>query len=237
MPTVGAIVAAAGLGTRMGTTHPKQFIPIAGKPVLVHTLEALERCAVIDSVCLVVREQEVTRVQRLVSDYLLGGKITAVIPGGEVRQDSVYNGLLAIDGVEIVVIHDGVRPLVLPESIAATVDAARDGGAATLATKVSETVKAVHQGFVLRTIDRGPLWMAQTPQAFRYALLREAHERARAAGVVGTDDAMLVERLGHQVRIVPGPVDNLKIATAADLALAEAVLAGRIAADAGRHRV
>lgn len=236
MPNVGAIVAAAGLGTRMGTAHPKQFIPIAGKPVLVHTLDAFERCPIIECVCLVVREQEVARVQRLVTDHSLG-KITTVIPGGEVRQDSVYNGLLAIDGVEIVVVHDGVRPLVLPESIAATVEAARDGGGATLATKVSETVKAVRDGLVLRTIDRGPLWMAQTPQAFRYTLLREAHERARAAGVVGTDDAMLVERLGHQVRIVPGPVDNLKIATAADLALAEAVLAGRIAADAGRHRV
>ena len=236
MPNVGAIVAAAGLGTRMGTTHPKQFIPIAGKPVLAHTLEAFERCPIIQKVCLVVRDQEVTRVQSLVTDYSLA-KVTAVIPGGEVRQDSVYNGLLAIDGVEIVVVHDGVRPLVLPESIAATVEAARDGGAATLATKVSETVKVVHQELVLRTIDRGPLWMAQTPQAFRYALLRDAHERARAAGVVGTDDAMLVERLGHQVRIVQGPVDNLKISTAADLALAEAILAGRIAADAGRHRV
>ncbi|HET8680215.1 MAG TPA: 2-C-methyl-D-erythritol 4-phosphate cytidylyltransferase [bacterium] len=236
MPKVGAIVAAAGLGTRMGTAHPKQFISIAGKPVLAHTLEAFERCPVIETVCLVVREQEVTRVQRLVTDSSLA-KVTAVIPGGEVRQDSVYNGLLAIDGVEIVVVHDGVRPLVLPESIAATVEAARDSGAATLATKVSETVKAVHQGLVLRTIDRGPLWMAQTPQAFRYRVLREAHERARAAGVVGTDDAMLVERLGHQVRIVQGPVDNLKISTAADLALAEAILAGRIAADAGRHRV
>lgn len=236
MPNVGAIVAAAGLGTRMGTTHPKQFIPVAGKPVLAHTLEAFERCPIIEKVCLVVRDQEVTRVQSLVTDYSLA-KVTAVIPGGEVRQDSVYNGLLAIDEVEIVVVHDGVRPLVLPESIAATVEAARDGGAATLATKVSETVKVVHQGLVLRTIDRGPLWMAQTPQAFRYALLRDAHERARAAGVVGTDDAMLVERLGHQVRIVQGPVDNLKISTAADLALAEAILAGRIAADAGRHRV
>ncbi len=236
MPNVGAIVAAAGLGTRMGTVHPKQFIPIAGKPVLTHTLEAFERCPIIEKVCLVVREQEVPRVQGLVTDYSLG-KVTAVIPGGEVRQDSVYNGLLAIDGVEIVVVHDGVRPLVLPESIAATVEAARVGGAATLATKVSETVKVVHEGIALRTLDRSPLWLAQTPQAFRYALLREAHERARAAGVVGTDDAMLIERLGHQVRIVPGPVDNLKISTASDLALAEAILAGRMAADAGRHRV
>ncbi|MGH2375414.1 MAG: 2-C-methyl-D-erythritol 4-phosphate cytidylyltransferase [bacterium] len=236
MPNVGAIVAAAGLGTRMGTVHPKQFIPIAGKPVLTHTLEAFERCPIIEKVCLVVREQEVPRVQGLVTDYSLG-KVTAVIPGGEVRQDSVYNGLLAIDGVEIVVVHDGVRPLVLPESIAATVEAAREGGAATLATKVSETVKVVHEGIALRTLDRSPLWLAQTPQAFRYALLREAHERARAAGVVGTDDAMLIERLGHQVRIVPGPVDNLKISTASDLALAEAILAGRMAADAGRHRV
>ncbi len=236
MPSVGAIVAAAGVGTRMGTPHPKQFMPIAGKPVVIHTLEAFERCAPVEVVCLVAREQEIDRAQRLLAEHSLG-KVIAVIAGGEVRQDSVYNGLLALDGAEIVVVHDGVRPLVLPESIAAAVDAARVSGAATLATKVQETVKAVSDGLVVRTVDRGPLWTVQTPQAFRYRLLRDAHEDARAAGIVGTDDAMLVERLGHQVRVVPGRIDNVKISTAADLALAEAILAGRMAADAGRHRV
>lgn len=236
MPNVGAIVAAAGLGARMGTQHPKQFVPIAGKPVLVWTLGAFERCPVIEEVCLVVREQEIDRVARLVADYSLR-KVTAVIPGGEVRQDSVYNGLLALAGVEIVVVHDGVRPLVLPESITSAVAAARDTGAATLATKVQETVKIVQEGVVVRTVDRAPLWTVQTPQAFRYALLRSAHEQARAAGVVGTDDAMLVERLGGQVRAVEGQIDNLKISTAGDLALAEAVLTGRMAADASRHRI
>ncbi|MGH2404012.1 MAG: 2-C-methyl-D-erythritol 4-phosphate cytidylyltransferase [bacterium] len=236
MPGVGAIVAAAGLGTRMGTPHPKQFMPIGGKPVLVHTLEAFERCPVIDEVCLVAREQEIGRARRLVADYSLR-KVSTVISGGEVRQDSVYNGLLALDGVEIMVVHDGVRPLVLPETIAAAVDAAREFGAATLATKVQETVKIVQEGLIVRTVDRGPLWTVQTPQAFAYALLRDAHEQARAAGVVGTDDAMLVERLGHQVRAVAGQIDNLKISTASDLSLAEAILARRMAADAGRHRI
>lgn len=236
MPAVAAIVAAAGLGTRMGSAHPKQFMPLAGRPVLVHTLEAMERCPVVEEICLVVREQEIDRTKRLVADHAVR-KVTMVVPGGEVRQDSVYNGLLALEAVEVVVVHDGVRPLVVPESIAAAVEAARDIGAATLATKVTETVKVVHDGLVERTVDRGPLWTVQTPQAFRYEVLRAAHEHARASGFVGTDDAMLVEQLGRPVRVVPGQIDNLKISTTSDLALAEAILAGRLAADAGRHRL
>jgi 2-C-methyl-D-erythritol 4-phosphate cytidylyltransferase len=236
LPTCSAIVAAAGLGARMGGPQPKQFLPLAGRTVLVHALEAFEHCPEVAEICLVVREQEIERVRRVTAEAALQ-KITRVIGGGEVRQDSVYNGLLALSGSELVVVHDGVRPLVVPESITAVVHAAQEIGAATLATKVQETVKIVHEGLVVRTVDRAPLWTVQTPQAFRYALLREAHERARAEGFVGTDDAMLVERLGHPVRVVPGRIDNLKISTAGDLALAEAFVAGRLAADAGRHRL
>ncbi|MBI4277163.1 MAG: 2-C-methyl-D-erythritol 4-phosphate cytidylyltransferase [Armatimonadetes bacterium] len=230
VPTVAAIIAAAGVGTRMGTADAKQFLPLRGRPMLVHTLDAFERCSAVDEVCLVVREQEIARVRRLVAHHGLR-KVTRVVPGGEVRQDSVYNGLLALEGAEIVIVHDGVRPLVTPEAVAATVQAAVEAGAAILATKVTDTIKAADDGVVMQTVDRATLWAAQTPQAFRYALLRTAHERARDAGVVGTDDATLVERLGQPVRIVPGPPENLKIATPADLELAEAILSRRRAAE------
>ncbi len=228
--SVAAIIAAAGVGTRMGTAETKHFLPLRDRPMLVHTLEAFERCPVIDQVCLVVREQEMTRARHLVAQHGLR-KVTQVIPGGEVRQDSVYGGLLAVEGAEVVVVHDGVRPLVTPDAIAAAVAAAREAGAATLATKVADTIKVADDGLVVRTVDRTALWAAQTPQAFLYPVLRTAHERAREVGLVGTDDAMLVEHLGQPVRVIPGPPDNLKITTPADLELAEAILSRRLAAE------
>lgn len=141
-----------------------------------------------------------------------------VVSGGPTRQESVRIGLEAVSGdVDVVVVHDGVRPLITRRLLDAVVRAATESGAAICALPITETVKRVRDGFVAATLDRSDLWAVQTPQAYRTAVLREAHARARRDGVTGTDDAMLVERLGHAVRVVPGLPTNVKITTPADL--------------------
>ncbi len=141
-----------------------------------------------------------------------------VVAGGRTRQDSVWLGLQAVpDDAQIVVVHDAVRPLITRKLVDAVVAAAEASGAAICALPVAETVKRVRGDLVESTLDRSELWAVQTPQAFRTDLLREAHEKARRDGVVGTDDAMLVERLGHPVRVVRGLPENVKITTPEDL--------------------
>ncbi len=142
----------------------------------------------------------------------------SVVPGGGSRQDSVWLAMQATpENAEIIVVHDAVRPLISERLIADVVKAAAEFGAAICALPVVETVKRVRNDEVEATLDRSELWVVQTPQAFRAELLREAHEKARRDGVVGTDDAMLVERLGHQVRVVRGLPENVKITTPDDL--------------------
>jgi 2-C-methyl-D-erythritol 4-phosphate cytidylyltransferase len=154
-----------------------------------------------------------------------------VVPGGETRQASVYQGLLAlekaVDACDPVVIHDGVRPFVTREQIEACVSAAKQNGACILAVPAQDTLKQVKDDSTLidTTLARHNVWLAQTPQAFTYALIRSAHERAHEDGVTGTDDAMLVERISHPVRVIPGSRMNFKITTPDDLALAEALAA------------
>ncbi|MBI2218008.1 MAG: 2-C-methyl-D-erythritol 4-phosphate cytidylyltransferase [Candidatus Rokubacteria bacterium] len=141
-----------------------------------------------------------------------------VVPGGAERQDSVVRGLEAVPAsFDLVLVHDAVRPFVSGALIDRVIDAARETGAAICALPIAETVKRVRDGAVDTTVDRTGLWVVQTPQGFRTAVLREAHDKARRDGVVGTDDAMLVERLGHPVRVVLGLVENIKITTPADL--------------------
>jgi 2-C-methyl-D-erythritol 4-phosphate cytidylyltransferase len=141
-----------------------------------------------------------------------------VVAGGRTRQDSVWLALQAVpDDAQLVVVHDAVRPLITAKLVDAVVAAAATSGAAICALPVAETVKRVRGDLVESTLDRSELWAVQTPQAFRADLLREAHEKARRDGIVGTDDAMLVERLGHPVRVVPGLPENVKITTPEDL--------------------
>jgi 2-C-methyl-D-erythritol 4-phosphate cytidylyltransferase len=151
---------------------------------------------------------------------------TEVVPGGRERQDSVYNGLLrAKPDTDVVLIHDGVRPFVSLEVVLATIDAAKEYGAAVAAVPVTDTIKRVDaDGFVLNTPEREQLWAAQTPQAFRYALLMQAHQSVRKRGIVATDDAALLERLGMRVKVVRGSHENIKITTEEDLARADLIL-------------
>jgi 2-C-methyl-D-erythritol 4-phosphate cytidylyltransferase len=224
---VHALIVAGGSGSRFGGPSPKQYLPLAGVPVLIRTLEAFDRCAAIDAHVLVVPSGDV----HFVRESLLAGarmrKAVLVCDGGARRQDSVFNGLACIpDDDAIVVIHDAVRPLVDGACIRACVEAARTHGAGIAAVPAVDTLKRVtRDGSIEATLPRADVWLAQTPQAFRVGLVRNAHRAARAENFIGTDDASLVERQGGVVRIVPGSRRNIKITTSEDMALAEALLA------------
>lgn len=227
---VFALIVAGGRGARFGGHTPKQFAPLAGEPVLSRTLAAFDSCAEVDAVVLVAPAEALAYCRDTYGAAAGGGrKLTAVVPGGATRQESVRCGLAALveqDG--IVAVHDAVRPLVEPEHVAACIAAARIHGAAVLAVPAWDTLKrAAPEGAIIETLPREGLWLAQTPQAFRLELIREAHRRAAQEGYAGTDDAELVERLGHRVVIVPGSRRNLKITTAEDLLIAEAILRAR----------
>jgi len=225
--TITALIPAAGAGRRMEATVNKQYLELAGRPVLAHTLTVFEQHPAIDRILIITPMNEIAYCQRKIVDA--GGlrKIVAIIAGGNERQDSVLNGLRACSCAndDLVLIHDGARPLLSLELIDAVIAAARDHGACLAAVPVKDTVKRVVHGRVIDTPDRDQLWLAQTPQAFRFDLINAAHQRAASAGFRATDDAQLVEWLGHPVVVVPGSYRNLKITTPDDLPVAAALLA------------
>ncbi|MFD0615833.1 2-C-methyl-D-erythritol 4-phosphate cytidylyltransferase [Paenibacillus sp. GCM10027629] len=217
---VGAVIVAAGKGSRMGTPESKQYLLLEGKPILVHTLLQFEQMTLIDEIVLVVGTQDVERCTAWIKTYGLQ-KITKIVAGGAERQFSVYQGLLALNA-DWVFIHDGVRPFVTEERVRACYEAAVRHGAAVLAVQVKDTIKQVNEaGRIEHTPDRRSLWAIQTPQAFRYADVVRAHEEAQREQFVGTDDSMLVERLGLPVYVVEGDYTNIKITTPDDLVSAE----------------
>ena len=228
--SVVAIVPAAGSGSRMGVASPKQFLRLGGVPVLVRTLRILAGSRVVGGIVLVAPPPAVERTRRLLARHRVP-RVLAVVPGGAERQESVWLGLQAVPAAaDLVVVHDGVRPFITGTLVRDVVEAAGRFGAAICGIPVRETVKRHREGFVETTVDRGGLWLIQTPQAFRRTLLWEAHDKARRDGFLGTDDAVLVERLGVPVRMVAGLQENLKITTPDDLARA------RVFASARGHR-
>lgn len=213
---VGVIVVSAGRGSRMGTNESKQYLLLGGKPIIIHTLEIFERMSLVKEVVLVTGADDIERCRQWISEYKLG-KVVKVIAGGSERQQSVYNGLMEI-GTEWVMVHDGVRPFVEPALIEACYQRALLEGAAVLAVPVKDTIKQVNDsGTILATPDRQSLWAIHTPQAFRLSDLKTAHEQAAADGFTGTDDSMLVERMGITVAVVKGSYTNIKITTPEDL--------------------
>lgn len=227
---VTALIPAAGMGKRMGAGINKQYLMLAGRPILAHTLAVFEQAPCIDEVCLVIPEDEIPFCRENVVERYGFSKVRRIVPGGSERQHSVLNGLRAMDSPDpedVVVIHDGVRPFVPLPALESSVETARAHDGALVAVPVKDTVKVARDGTVLETPARDTLWLAQTPQSFRYGIIRDAHERAAAEGWLGTDDASLLERLGMKVRIVPGDYGNFKITTPEDLILAEAFLANR----------
>jgi 2-C-methyl-D-erythritol 4-phosphate cytidylyltransferase len=224
--SVSAIIVAGGKGTRMGAATRKQYMLLAGKPIVCYTLEVFDACPCIEEIYLVVPPDDLdTCLERWVSSLILHKRIH-IVAGGLERQNSVYRGIQAVSKrrCEIVVIHDAVRPFVSSRIIEACVEEAQVSGACIVGMPAMETAKMVNSGQIERTLDRNSIWMAQTPQAFKLDLIRTAHENANLEGFMGTDDAMLVERLGRKIRIIPGSRLNMKITTPEDLALAEGLI-------------
>jgi 2-C-methyl-D-erythritol 4-phosphate cytidylyltransferase len=213
-PRVAVLIPAGGLGTRLGRRTPKQFLRLGGGvPILAATLRHFTGHPAVAGVVVAAPAAHVARTRAL----LRGRRGVSVVTGGATRQESVWCALQAAPAdAEVVVVHDAVRPFITRALIDAVIAAAAEG-AAICALPIAETVKRVRDDIVEATLDRAGLWAVQTPQAFRAALLREAHEKARRDGVLGTDDAMLVERLGQSVRVVPGLAGNVKITTPEDL--------------------
>ena len=227
MSRIAAILPAAGLGTRMGSDQPKQFIEIDGMPLVIFTLRRLAACEAITDFFVATRAEEVVSLQDKVAKAGLG-RPARVIHGGDTRQQSVANALAQVDpSTEIVLVHDAVRPFITAEQTARVIAEARLRGAAILAIPAIDTVKEVKRAslpedvaLITATIPRERLVMAQTPQAFSYSILREAFKKAEQDGATGSDEAVLVERLGREVFAVLGSERNLKITKAADMELA-----------------
>lgn len=224
-PEVGAVIAAAGRSERAGGID-KLWAPLRGpdgrpRPLLAYPLAAFQSCRAVERIVVVTSDDALERARSLVRDEGFT-KVCAAVAGGARRQDSVRAGLEALEGCEWAVVHDGARPLVTPELIERGLEAARGTGASCCALPVPDTVKEAEGGRVVQTLDRSRLWLAQTPQVFRYELLVEAHRQAEGDA---TDDAALVEALGVEVRLFEGSPRNLKVTTQEDLALVEALLA------------
>ena len=215
-PRVAVLVPAGGVGARLGRGTPKQFLRIAGGAILTRTLRHFRRHPAVCAIVVAAPVEHLARTRQLVRRA--GGERIQVVSGGSTRQESVWNALQAAPAdADIVLVHDAVRPFIDRRLIDAIVTAAVQDGAAICALPIAETVKRVRGGVVDSTLDRSELWAVQTPQAFRSPLLREAHDKARRDGAAATDDAMLVERLGHPVRVIPGLAGNVKITTPEDL--------------------
>src|SRR5215218_3516929 len=218
---VAAVVVAAGRGERLGAPE-KVLLPLAGRAMLAWSLAALESAETIGPIVVVAGAHTLDAVGRLVRDEGFA-KVKAIVAGGERRQDSVGAGLAALPaGIEVVVIHDGARPLAEPELFDRCAVAAAEMGAAIAATPVADTLKRVAEGVITGTVDRAGLWAAQTPQAFRLETLRRA--MAASSGEIVTDEARLCEVAGLPVSVVPASPANLKVTHAEDIPVADALL-------------
>ena len=227
---VAAIVVAAGNSTRMGQN--KQFIPLNGIPIIARSLLALETCAKVRDIIVVTKEECIADIERICDEYNIS-KLTAIVEGGETRQQSVENGInaAALD-ISYFAIHDGARPLVTPDDISECIDAARLHGGAALGVYVKDTIKRVNvEKRILETPNREFLMAVQTPQIFEAEIYKNALKKAKDEGTIVTDDCGLVENAGYPVFIVEGSYENIKVTTPEDIAVAESILEGRTSND------
>lgn len=222
-----AIIPSAGMGRRMGS-QKKNYLELLGRPVLSRTIEPFEASALVDAIIVVVPSgDEAFCKENIVGPYGFK-KVVAIVAGGKERQDSVENGVkTAGTEYDIVIVHDGARPLVTTHIIEAAIRAAAEDGAALVGVSVKDTIKETSAGYVRATLNREALLSVQTPQAFRLDVLKEAFRKARQDGFQGTDESSIVERTGQAVRIVEGSYENIKITTPEDLVFAECVLKKR----------
>jgi len=229
---VTAIIPAAGSGTRMGLAKAKQFVDLCGKPMLAVTLSHFQECSLVDSIVVVVSQDDVDYCVRDIVDRYKLSKVLKVVAGGMRRQDSVRKGIEAIENpCRLVLIHDGARPLVSNVLIESVIKASKDHRAVITGLPVTETVKETDsKDRVLRSIDRRDLWLIQTPQIFRWEDIHLAHQEALKHGwEEATDDAFLIEKMGIPVKIIKGEDDNVKITTPQDLDMARFLISKKSA--------
>lgn len=219
-----AIIVAGGSGKRFGGNTPKQFLEILGKPLIIHTLERFQQCSEINQIVLVLPSNQASNFLQIVNKYGIT-KLAKIVAGGKTRAESVSKGLKSVQATKakIIAVHDGARPLVSSNEISECVLKAKENGAAILVSSVTDTIKQVKDGKIVNTIDRNQLRRAQTPQCFRYEILKRAFENADL-GEAATDESYLVEKLGIEVSIVEGSAKNIKVTTQEDLKLAENLL-------------
>ncbi len=228
---IKAIVPSAGIGKRFGSNISKPFQKLMGKPLLVWSLEALESVEEIEEIIPVLREDIIEKGADIFEKYKLS-KIKRIAQGGEERQDSVYNGLKLIDDKDcIVLIHDGVRPLIEKNLIEKTIKELKVGkggvegfDGVVLGVPVKDTIKEAKRGIIKKTLKRDSLWAIQTPQVFPYAIISKVYERSIRDGFYSTDDAALVEKYGGKVKVIMGSYRNIKITTPEDLITAGSLL-------------
>lgn len=220
------VLPAAGSGTRMKADKNKLLLELVGKPVFIHTLEVFQKDPACQSIWLAVKKEEQPIMESYVREFGLT-KVAGYAIGGRERQDSVRACLEAIPPCELVLVHDAARPFIERRVITQLAETAEAHGAAIAGVRVKDTIKKAHSGIVAETVDREALWIIQTPQAFRYPLLLEAAKSAEADRFLGTDEAMLIERLGLPVRIVESTYENVKMTTPDDLVYGKAILESR----------
>lgn len=222
---VSVIIAAAGMSNRMGSKINKQFIAIDNKPILVHTIEKFEQSKYIDEIIIVSKEEEVDYCRKEIVRKYGFNKVSKIIRGGKERQDSIYNGLMALnENTDIVLTHDGARPFVKKEHIEDGIKGVIEHGACVVGVPVKDTIKVVSDTAVVHhTPKRSLLWAAQTPQCFWTYLIKKGYEHAMNEGIVGTDDSSLVEKMGHEIKMIMGSYDNIKITTPEDVIIAESL--------------
>ncbi len=202
----------------------KIFTEIAGRPVIVHTLDAFERCEAIDGIILVLPNKSIEMGRELIAKYGYA-KVEAICEGGQTRQQSVNNGLKSTSKCDFVLVHDGARPCVTMEAIESGISEAIKEGVAIAASPISDTIKQVDDSLLVsKTLDRNKLVSVHTPQVFRYDILKAVHSNP---AFEATDDAALAERMGYRVKIYVDSYENIKITTIADLTIAEAILSSR----------
>ena len=221
------VLPAAGSGKRMGAGQNKLFLQLAGKPILAHTLLVFEQDPNCTGIWIAVKDEERDVVQALLKEHRIS-KVKGLPTGGQERQHSVHSCIKQMKNVNIVLVHDAARPFITEPIIKQLAETAYFQGAAIAGVRVKDTMKVVRDGIIEETIDRELLWSIQTPQAFRFNLLAEAEDVAEKIGFLGTDEAMLVERLGHKIHIVESSYENVKMTTKEDLLFGEAILASRM---------
>lgn len=226
MDKVAAVIVAGGSGKRMGMKIKKQFIELEGKAILAHTIEAFNKCKVIDEIIVVVGKEDIAKVKTEIVSRYGYDKVIQIIEGGTERQESVYNGLMAVTKeVQYVMIHDGARPFISQEILEKALIMTKEKHATVVAVPVKDTIKVVNEALeVEATPNRSTLWSVQTPQSFKKELLIKAYGYAKEKSLIVTDDSMLVEAYGKKVHVVEGDYNNIKITTSEDLVLGQAIL-------------